>query len=127
MPAGPLAHVCFLVKDLDKAIDTVLASLQASHTGRFKKDTIDYFELADIFRGAIRSDWYFRHGRFHLNVTLPPNTSDRIYVPAQSPDGITESGRPAAKATGVRLLRMQSGYAVFQVGSGTYRFSAPAE
>jgi C-terminal processing protease CtpA/Prc len=39
-----------------QAIDTVLASLQASHTGHFTKDTIDYFELADIFRYAIRDD-----------------------------------------------------------------------
>lgn len=41
---------------VDRAIDAVLASLQASHTGRFKPDTIDYFELADVFRGAIRND-----------------------------------------------------------------------
>uniref|UniRef100_UPI0038CD75D6 S41 family peptidase n=1 Tax=Aminobacter niigataensis TaxID=83265 RepID=UPI0038CD75D6 len=41
---------------VDKAIDTVLASLQASHTGRFEPDTIAYFELADIFRFAIRND-----------------------------------------------------------------------
>jgi carboxyl-terminal processing protease len=41
---------------VDAAIDTILASLQASHTGHFTPDTIDYFELADIFRFAIRSD-----------------------------------------------------------------------
>jgi carboxyl-terminal processing protease len=41
---------------VDEAIDAVLASLQASHTGRFKPDAIDYFEMADIFRGAIRND-----------------------------------------------------------------------
>ncbi|MDR7222787.1 S41 family peptidase [Aminobacter aminovorans] len=41
---------------VDKAIDSVLASLQASHTGRFEPDTIAYFELADIFRFAIRND-----------------------------------------------------------------------
>ena len=34
----------------------MLASLQASHTGRFEPDTIDYFELADVFRYAIRDD-----------------------------------------------------------------------
>lgn len=41
---------------LDAAIDTVLASLDASHTGRFTPDTIAYYELADIFRFAIRDD-----------------------------------------------------------------------
>jgi C-terminal processing protease CtpA/Prc len=39
---------------IDKAIDSMLASLQASHTGRFRPDSIDYFELADIFRHALR-------------------------------------------------------------------------
>ncbi len=41
---------------IDAAIDTVLASLQASHTGHFRPDTIDYFELADVFRYSIRDD-----------------------------------------------------------------------
>ena len=41
---------------VDEAIDAVLASLGASHTGRFRRDTIDYFELADIFRFALRND-----------------------------------------------------------------------
>ncbi|MGO4838557.1 carboxyl-terminal protease, partial [Rhizobiaceae sp. 2RAB30] len=41
---------------IDTAIDTILASLQASHTGRFQPDGIDYFELADDFRYALRSD-----------------------------------------------------------------------
>ena len=43
-------------EQVNKAIDTVLASLGASHTGRFQPDTIAYFELADIFRFAIRND-----------------------------------------------------------------------
>nr|WP_244547854.1 MULTISPECIES: S41 family peptidase [Ensifer] len=41
---------------VDAAVTSVLASLGVSHTGRFKADTIDYFELADIFRFAIRDD-----------------------------------------------------------------------
>jgi carboxyl-terminal processing protease len=41
---------------VNAAIDTVLASLQASHTARLRPDTIDYFEIADVFRYAIRDD-----------------------------------------------------------------------
>lgn len=41
---------------VDAGIDAVLASLEASHTGRFKQDGIAYFELSDVFRGAIRRD-----------------------------------------------------------------------
>jgi C-terminal processing protease CtpA/Prc len=41
---------------VDEAIATVLASLEVSHTGRYTPDTIDYFELIDIFRFAVRDD-----------------------------------------------------------------------
>ncbi|MCA1449888.1 PDZ domain-containing protein [Ensifer sp. IC3342] len=41
---------------VDEAIETILASLGASHTARFKRDTIDYFEIIDIFRFAVRND-----------------------------------------------------------------------
>ncbi|BCH26178.1 S41 family peptidase [Mesorhizobium sp. L-8-3] len=41
---------------VDTAIDAILASLQVSHTGRFRPDGIDYFELADVFRYALRAD-----------------------------------------------------------------------
>jgi C-terminal processing protease CtpA/Prc len=38
------------------AVDTVLASLGASHTGRYVKGQLDYYELADVFRFALRRD-----------------------------------------------------------------------
>ncbi len=37
---------------------------------------------------------------------------------------MTEGGRPAAGAPGVKFLRMEPGAAVFEVGSGTYSFEA---
>ncbi|HTV69101.1 MAG TPA: S41 family peptidase [Rhizobiaceae bacterium] len=41
---------------IDEAIDSVLASLNASHMGRYTPDDIEYFELTDIFRFAVRRD-----------------------------------------------------------------------
>jgi len=41
---------------VDSAIDTMLSSLGASHTARLRPDTIDYHEIADVFRHAIRND-----------------------------------------------------------------------
>ena len=35
---------------LDPAIERVLASLGASHTGHYTADQLDYYELADIFQ-----------------------------------------------------------------------------
>ncbi|WP_050980106.1 S41 family peptidase [Sinorhizobium sojae] len=49
---------------VDAAMDAVLESLRVSHTGRFTDDTIDYYELAEIFRFAIRND---------MKRLFPPN------------------------------------------------------
>lgn len=38
------------------AISFVLDSLHASHTGRYMPDAVDYYELSDVFRFAMRGD-----------------------------------------------------------------------
>jgi len=45
-----------------------------------------------------------------------------VYVPAKDAAGVTESGKPVAKAEGVTFLRMEHNAAVYEVGSGRYRF-----
>lgn len=42
--------------DFDRALADALAGLGVSHTGRYTADRIDYFELLDIFRFALRGD-----------------------------------------------------------------------
>ena len=43
-------------------------------------------------------------------------------MPARAPTDVTEGGKPAAQAEGVRFLRMEAGAAVYAIGSGTYAF-----
>jgi alpha-L-rhamnosidase len=57
-----------------------------------------------------------------LAVTIPPNTTATVYVPAREAAAVTESGRPASAALGVQYLRMTEAAAVYRVDSGTYRF-----
>jgi alpha-L-rhamnosidase len=61
-------------------------------------------------------------GRFLLSLTVPPNATATVYVPSKSADDVTESGNPAAKAKGVKFLRMENGAAVYEVDSGCYEF-----
>ena len=42
--------------DADEAVRLLLASLGTSHTGRYTPDRIDYYELTDVFRFALRRD-----------------------------------------------------------------------
>jgi alpha-L-rhamnosidase len=78
----------------------------------------------DSINGKIASDWRLEDGTFTLNVTIPANTTATVYMPAESAGGITESGRPATSAEGVRFLRIKQGKAVFAVGSGNYEFES---
>jgi alpha-L-rhamnosidase len=74
--------------------------------------------------GKIVSDWHITGGRFIWNVTVPPNATATVHVPAKDPASVTESGEPAGRATGVKYLRAEAGTAVYEIGSGNYRFEA---
>jgi alpha-L-rhamnosidase len=82
----------------------------------------------DSVHGRIESNWRLKSGRFELEATIPANTTATVYVPAanlnviSSIDLITESGKPLAKAKGVKILRMENNAAVLAVDSGAYRF-----
>ncbi len=77
-------------------------------------------------RGVIASHWSLQGGRFQLRVTVPPNTTATVYVSARDAASVSEGGRPAGSASGVRFLRMDRGAAVYQIGSGTYAFASSA-
>jgi alpha-L-rhamnosidase len=74
--------------------------------------------------GPIRSAWRIEDKTFHLNVTVPVNTTATVYVPASDASHVMESGKPAANATGVKWVRNENGAVVFEVGSGDYEFVA---
>lgn len=75
-------------------------------------------------RGAIASAWKIDQGRFELNVTVPGNSLATVYVPAGNPGGVSENGKPASQAPGVKFLRQEGGRAVFEIGSGQYAFES---
>jgi len=75
--------------------------------------------------GIVGSRWDQRNDELRLAVTIPANTTAQVFVPAASPDEVTEGhqpARPAAGAEGVRFIRMDEDRAVFHIGSGTYHF-----
>ncbi|HVN82475.1 MAG TPA: glycoside hydrolase family 78 protein [Terriglobia bacterium] len=72
--------------------------------------------------GRIESNWALESGKFKLEVVVPPNTTAIVYVPTRAALQVTEGGRPAAEASGVRYLRMEKGSVVYEVASGRYEF-----
>jgi alpha-L-rhamnosidase len=80
----------------------------------------------DSMRGPVASGWRLAGGRLTLTVTVPPNVTATVTVPTANPATVRESGRPAADAPGVHAAGTAEGTATFEVGSGTYAFTAVA-
>ena len=78
----------------------------------------------DSIRGRIACRWEREGGMLTMNITIPANTTARVYIPAKDPAAVTESGKSAAAAPGVALAGEEHGAVVFEVGSGTYSFSS---
>jgi alpha-L-rhamnosidase len=82
-------------------------------------------------RGRVASRWKrTADGALELDVTVPPNATGVVSVPAASAAQVTEvgSGRAmaAASAPSVRLVRAADGRVVYEVGSGSYQFRVRA-
>src|SRR5262249_27226338 len=50
-----------------------------------------------------------------------------VYIPTNRADSVAESGKPANETEGVKAAGMQDGRAVFEVASGSYRFTSEEE
>jgi alpha-L-rhamnosidase len=75
--------------------------------------------------GTIESGWEIKDGQFHWSITIPVNTTATVHVPTSDPTAVREGGSPVAEANGLQRLAAERDAAVYRVGSGTYRFSAP--
>lgn len=86
----------------------------------------------DSLHGRIGSNWKREGGTVSMAITIPPNTTATVYVPVAAKLGedgpakdaadVTESGKPANTAEGVKFLRMENHTAVYAVESGSYAF-----
>ena len=72
--------------------------------------------------GRIESNWKKEGLNILLEVTVPPNSSADVYFPVHLKKKVKESDNPAEFAEGVKFLRIENGHALFNVGSGKYKF-----
>jgi alpha-L-rhamnosidase len=74
-------------------------------------------------RGEIKSAWKKQDAHFLWDITIPANASATVYIPASDKNQVLENGRKAISSEGVQFVKMDSAYAVFEIGSGRYHFS----
>jgi alpha-L-rhamnosidase len=73
-------------------------------------------------RGPVTCEWKKTDGRLDMQVAVPVGATATVWVPAKDAAGVSEGGKPAGEAAGVKFLRMEPGAAVFAVGAGSYGF-----
>ena len=89
-------------------------------------DGVDHVKAHyDSIRGRIATEWTKKPDGFRLEVSIPANTTATVYLPAKDGAAVLEGGQTATKAEGVRYLRQEGDRALFEIGSGTYRFHVP--
>ena len=74
--------------------------------------------------GEIESSWKLNHEKIILNVTIPVNTTAKIYIPTSDASAITESGKLISNNKDFKFLSVEENFIVCQVGSGVYEFIA---
>jgi len=74
----------------------------------------------DTYYGRISSSWKIDTAGIAMETTVPANTTAVIYFPSDK--NVSLNGKREFNEPGLKFLRSESGYAVFEVGSGTYRF-----
>jgi alpha-L-rhamnosidase len=76
-------------------------------------------------RGEIETDWQVKDHVFHCRVTIPPNTTATLYLPAADAKSVLESKKPLDQANGILAAVYQSETMVLELGSGQYVFQSP--
>jgi len=72
--------------------------------------------------GRIVSNWKRDGDQLTLELTIPVNTTARVFIPTKDSGSITESGKAADQSKAIKFLRKEGKTAVYEIGSGHYEF-----
>ena len=78
----------------------------------------------DSVYGIIKSSWKVEDGSFNWDITIPSNTSAKVYVPCGE-EGLTASEKHRIQNMGTRYVGQEGNYAIFSFSSGSYHISVP--
>ena len=79
----------------------------------------------DSIYGHIVSDWSLDDKRnLTWNVTIPPNTTATVFLPAADEKTATEGGQALAEAKGVTPIGAQPGHVILELQPGSYEFQS---
>ncbi|SDM33268.1 alpha-L-rhamnosidase [Catalinimonas alkaloidigena] len=74
-------------------------------------------------QGLIRSHWQKSKNRLTWDITIPANTSARVYLPTDEVKNIKVGNAPLNQVPAVRVVGTENGKTVLDVASGHYQFT----
>jgi len=74
------------------------------------------------YYGKLSSGWKLEGNTLKLDVEIPANTTATVYIPAASPEQVTEGGIALAGIKELQLVEPIQDYVVVKAGSGVYHF-----
>ena len=72
--------------------------------------------------GIVKSSWRRSSGLFSWDIIVPGNSKALVYLPAEDILQVTESGQALGSVSGVKVMKMEEGRVVVEIGSGEYHF-----
>jgi alpha-L-rhamnosidase len=72
--------------------------------------------------GLIKSDWKKSNAVFEWNISIPANTSARVFIPAKSETDVLEAGK--ALSEDIKVIQWKEGILTIEIPSGDYQFKS---
>ena len=74
--------------------------------------------------GIIKSNWKKNGKELEWNITIPANSSAKIFIPALSRDDVAEGGAALSVNSGIKVIGWKDGALAVEVPSGNYQFKS---
>ena len=74
--------------------------------------------------GKIVSKWEWDDTSFNLHITIPVNTTAKVYLPAKGLSTVKEGNMNISNVKDIGFIKMENGNAIFRIGSGDYSFES---
>jgi alpha-L-rhamnosidase len=75
------------------------------------------------YYGRLSSSWRTEGNNVSMLVEVPVNTKATVFIPAASPEAITEDGKVLSSIKEIQLGATRDGYVQAELGSGLYHFN----
>ncbi|MDD6209482.1 MAG: glycoside hydrolase family 78 protein [Bacteroidales bacterium] len=88
-------------------------------------DDLNFVQASfESVQGVIASSWEKEDGTFRWKITVPANTTATVYLPTSDKNSIKIDHKRTISAERAEFVKLDDGFAVFEVKSGDYHFSS---